>query len=74
MFSFAFFIPNLFHILISFKQQDIVLGTLSVRENLWFSANLRLPRSVSKEQKSRRIDEILYDLGLTNCADTKVYI
>ncbi|XP_076812978.1 broad substrate specificity ATP-binding cassette transporter ABCG2-like isoform X2 [Clavelina lepadiformis] len=53
-------------------QQDIVLGTLSVRENLWFSANLRLPRSVSKEQKSRRIDEILYDLGLTNCADTKV--
>ena len=53
-------------------QQDIVLGTLTVRENLWFSANLRLPRSVSKEIKKKRIEEILYELGLTGCADTKV--
>lgn len=43
-----------------------------MRENLWFSANLRLPRSVSKDVKKERIDEVLYDLGLTGCADTKV--
>ncbi|XP_078488410.1 broad substrate specificity ATP-binding cassette transporter ABCG2 isoform X2 [Ciona intestinalis] len=53
-------------------QQDIVIGTLTVRENLWFSANLRLPRSVSQKDKKKRIEEILYDLGLTMCADTKI--
>uniref|UniRef100_H2YBJ3 ABC transporter domain-containing protein n=1 Tax=Ciona savignyi TaxID=51511 RepID=H2YBJ3_CIOSA len=53
-------------------QQDIVIGTLTVRENLWFSANLRLPRSVSNKDKKKRIQEILYDLGLTMCADTKI--
>ena len=55
-------------------QQDVVIGTLTVRENLWFSANLRLPRSVSRDGKRKRIEEILYDLGLTCCADTKVDI
>nr|CAB3219644.1 ATP-binding cassette sub-family G member 2-like [Phallusia mammillata] len=53
-------------------QHDIVLGTLTVRENLWFSANLRLPRSISHNVKSKRIDEVLFDLGLTGCADTKI--
>jgi len=51
-----------------------VIGTLTVRENLWFSANLRLPRSISRDIKRKRIEEILYDLGLTGCADTKVGI
>lgn len=53
-------------------QKDIAVGTLTVRENLWFSANMRLPRSLSKEAKRGRIEETLMDLGLTGCADTKV--
>jgi ATP-binding cassette subfamily G (WHITE) protein 2 len=48
------------------------MGTLSVRENLMFSANLRLPKSVSKEEKERRVDEVIKELGLTHCADSKV--
>nr|XP_039264176.1 broad substrate specificity ATP-binding cassette transporter ABCG2-like [Styela clava] len=53
-------------------QNDVIMGTLTVRECLWFSANLRLPRSISKQEKERRIDRILNELGLTECADTKV--
>lgn len=53
-------------------QNDIIMGTLSVRESLWFSANLRLPRRLTKEQKAARIDRILNELGLNGCADTKI--
>lgn len=54
-------------------QDDILMGTLSVRENLLFSANLRLnPRHFSPEDKNSRVNEIIRDLGLIDCADTKV--
>jgi len=53
-------------------QQDICVGTLTVRENLWFSANMRLPKSMTKQEKSDIIENTLLDLGLSNCADTKV--
>lgn len=49
------------------------MGTLSVRENLLFSANLRLhPRYHSSEDKHSKVNEIIQDLGLIDCADTKV--
>lgn len=49
------------------------MGTLSVRENLLFSANLRLsPQHYSSEDKASRVNSIIEDLGLTDCADTKV--
>ncbi|XP_029292193.1 broad substrate specificity ATP-binding cassette transporter ABCG2b [Cottoperca gobio] len=54
-------------------QDDILMGTLSVRENLLFSANLRLnPRHHSSTDKKSRVDTIIQDLGLTDCADTKI--
>ncbi|XP_039661492.1 broad substrate specificity ATP-binding cassette transporter ABCG2b isoform X2 [Perca fluviatilis] len=54
-------------------QDDILMGTLSVRENLLFSANLRLnPRHHSSSDKKSRVDAIIQDLGLTDCADTKI--
>ena len=48
------------------------MGMLTVRENIAFSAALRLPSSVSKKEKSQRVSELIEDLGLTKCADTKV--
>lgn len=49
------------------------MGTLSVRENLRFSANLRLdPRRHSSADKLQRVDALLDQLGLNDCADTKV--
>ena len=53
-------------------QDDVVMGTLTVRENFMFSANIRLPSSVSHKEKKRRVDDTINELGLTNCADSKV--
>ena len=54
-------------------QDDILMGTLTVRENLMFSANLRLsPKHHSSAEKDKRVTEILEELGLTDCAATKV--
>ncbi|KAM6940889.1 broad substrate specificity ATP-binding cassette transporter ABCG2b isoform 2-T2 [Lycodopsis pacificus] len=54
-------------------QDDIMMGTLSVRENLLFSANLRLnPQHYSSTDKNNRVDAIIQDLGLTDCAGTKI--
>ncbi|EMP29345.1 ATP-binding cassette sub-family G member 2 [Chelonia mydas] len=53
-------------------QDDVVMGTLTVRENLQFSAALRLPTSVKEQEKEERIDQIIKELGLTKVADSKV--
>ncbi|XP_041641615.1 broad substrate specificity ATP-binding cassette transporter ABCG2b [Cheilinus undulatus] len=54
-------------------QDDILMGTLTVRENLLFSANLRLnPKQHSSDDKNSRVEAIIQDLGLTDCADTKI--
>jgi ATP-binding cassette subfamily G (WHITE) protein 2 len=53
-------------------QDDIVSGTLTVRENLAFSANLRLTRKTSQQQKTTIIDQVIEQLGLEKCADSKV--
>lgn len=45
-------------------QDDIVMGTLTVRENLLFSARLRLPGGVDDEEKRRRVQEVIEELGL----------
>ena len=48
------------------------MGTLTIRENLEFSAALRLPQSVSKAERDERVRDILGELGLTHVADSKV--
>ncbi|KAK9964059.1 hypothetical protein ABG768_005264 [Culter alburnus] len=54
-------------------QNDILMGTLTVRENLAFSANLRLSRKeYSSSDKKMRVDSVIQELGLKDCADTKI--
>ncbi|XP_009889049.1 PREDICTED: ATP-binding cassette sub-family G member 2 [Charadrius vociferus] len=53
-------------------QDDVVMGTLTVRENLKFSAALRLPKSVKEEEKNERVNQIIRELGLSKVADSKV--
>ncbi|XP_068752637.1 broad substrate specificity ATP-binding cassette transporter ABCG2-like isoform X1 [Montipora capricornis] len=53
-------------------QDDVVMGTLTVRENLHFSASLRLSRKLSKRERSKRVEETLSDLGLFHVAESKV--
>lgn len=48
------------------------MGTLTVRENLQFSAALRLPSTMSNHEKNERINFVIQELGLAKVADSKV--
>ncbi|XP_075262241.1 broad substrate specificity ATP-binding cassette transporter ABCG2-like [Convolutriloba macropyga] len=52
-------------------QDDVVKGTLTVKENLMFSAKLRL-RGKQRLETEIRVEQVLLDLGLEKCADTLV--
>ncbi|XP_016016585.2 broad substrate specificity ATP-binding cassette transporter ABCG2 isoform X2 [Rousettus aegyptiacus] len=53
-------------------QDDVVMGTLTVRENLQFSAALRLPTTMKNQEKNERINIVIQELGLSKVADSKV--
>lgn len=50
------------------------MGTMTVRENLEFSAALRLPSDFTKKDREKRVNSIIEDLGLFRCADTRVSV
>ncbi|XP_065906201.1 broad substrate specificity ATP-binding cassette transporter ABCG2-like isoform X2 [Dysidea avara] len=53
-------------------QEDLLLGTLSVRENIAFSAALRLPTSLTREERSDKVENVISELGLSHVANSKV--
>ncbi|PNP40769.1 hypothetical protein TGAMA5MH_07209 [Trichoderma gamsii] len=53
-------------------QQDILLPTLTVRETLRYSADLRLPPSTTAEDRERVVEEVIRELGLKECANTRI--
>lgn len=53
-------------------QDDSISGTLTVRENRMFSANVRLPNEVDDDERRNRVTQVIHDLGLEICADTRV--
>lgn len=57
---------------VSGLQDDVVMGTLTVRENLNFSAALRLPASISQDEKEQMVDRLIQELGLGRVADSRV--
>ncbi|XP_069787161.1 ATP-binding cassette sub-family G member 8 isoform X4 [Narcine bancroftii] len=54
------------------RQDDRLLPFLTVRETLAFVAKLRLPRDFSEEQRNKRIEDVIAELRLRQCANTKV--
>jgi ABC-type multidrug transport system ATPase subunit len=53
-------------------QQDILLHTLTVRETLMYAAQLRLPSSVSQEERKKLVEEVILELSLKDAADTRI--
>ncbi|KAL7274936.1 hypothetical protein RUND412_002141 [Rhizina undulata] len=53
-------------------QQDVLLPTLTVRETLQYAAELRLPSTTSHEERSRVVEEVVLQLGLKECANTRI--
>jgi ABC-type multidrug transport system ATPase subunit len=52
-------------------QENILHTQLTVRRALEFAARLRFPKDTSKQERKRRIDEVLAELSLTAHADTR---
>ena len=48
------------------------MGTLTVRENVAFSAALRLSSRYNKKQRREKVNQVIRELGLTHVADSKV--
>lgn len=54
------------------QQDDLMIGTLTVREHLKFQALLRMEPHTPYDARMKRVEEVIKDLGLTKCADTVV--
>jgi ABC-type multidrug transport system ATPase subunit len=53
-------------------QADCLMGTLTVRETLLFTAELCLPESLPYSFKQQRVDDVLNDMRITHIADSKI--
>lgn len=53
-------------------QTDMLVPTLTARETLQYSADLRLPSSSTAADRARVVDEVIRELGLKEAADTRV--
>lgn len=53
-------------------KDDVLMGTLTVRETLYLAAMLRRKQGHTKAETNEKINEILDELGLTKIADNKV--
>ncbi|KAK0051150.1 ATP-binding cassette sub-family G member 2 [Biomphalaria pfeifferi] len=52
-------LPDNFKCLVGYVvQDDVVMGTLTIRENFEFSATLRLPSNIKKYERKERIDQV----------------
>lgn len=54
------------------EQTNVFLPTLTVRETIAFSANMRLSQDICKQERENRVDEIMEQLGLYDLRDTLV--
>ncbi|XP_062206212.1 ABC transporter G family member 11-like [Phragmites australis] len=53
-------------------QDDNLIGTLTVRETISYSARLRLPDKMPREEKQALVEGTIVEMGLQDCADTVV--
>ncbi|KAL1764646.1 ATP-binding cassette sub-family G member 3-like, partial [Sigmodon hispidus] len=52
-------------------QDDTVMQTVTVRDNIEFAAALRLPMTITKDKRKRRVDEVLELLHLKEAENVK---
>jgi len=56
------------------QQEDLFMGTLTVKEHLLFQAMLRMENSIGYKNRLERVQEVICDLGLSKCQDTLIGI
>ncbi|EFJ31332.1 ATP-binding cassette transporter [Selaginella moellendorffii] len=53
-------------------QEDVLIGTLTVRETIFYSAKLRLPDKMPLAEKIAMVETAILEMGLSECADTVI--
>lgn len=53
-------------------QEDTLIGTLTVRETIYYSAHLRLPDKMPRAEKETIVESTILEMGLQDCGDTPV--
>ncbi|KAK1370952.1 White-brown complex-like protein [Heracleum sosnowskyi] len=53
-------------------QDDTLMTTLTVREAVYYSAQLQLPDSMSRAEKKERAEMTIKDMGLQDAIDTRI--
>lgn len=53
-------------------QDDVLYPHLTVTETLLFTALLRLPQSLSREEKERHVEHVIAELGLNKCRNSMI--
>ncbi|CAL5356939.1 unnamed protein product [Camellia sinensis] len=53
-------------------QDDVLFPHLTVRETLTYAALLRLPKTLTKQEKEKRAIDVIDELGLERCQDTMI--
>ncbi|KAL3984547.1 ABC-2 type transporter family protein [Acanthocheilonema viteae] len=53
-------------------QDDVFIGTLTVREQLIYSAELQMGHTTTKADRLKRVEEVLKELGLKKCETTLI--
>ncbi|MBA0738465.1 hypothetical protein Gogos_011814 [Gossypium gossypioides] len=53
-------------------QDDNLIGTLTVRETISYSAQLRLPNTMPRSAKRDLVEGTIIEMGLQDCADTVI--
>ncbi|XP_061185747.1 protein white-like [Saccostrea echinata] len=54
------------------QQDDVFIGTMTVREHLIFRAILKMDGRTPKAEKLQRVEQVIQQLGLAKCADTVI--
>ena len=54
------------------EQFDTLIGELSVKQMLMYTAELKLPPATSRADKEARVQRVITKLGLEGCADTTI--
>lgn len=53
-------------------QDDTLMTTLTVKEAIYYSAQLQLPDSMTKSEKLERANDAIKDMGLQGCVNTRI--
>ncbi|KAJ9707707.1 hypothetical protein PVL29_002656 [Vitis rotundifolia] len=53
-------------------QDDVLYAHLTVTETLLFTALLRLPKSLARNEKAQHVETVISELGLTRCRNSMI--